>query len=79
MFDSLEQLHTQVDRAEELLISSQNRLTQEQLKVERYRTEIQNTYDLSRVNTALREIARINDEFDRSRQVRSIHNSTAKI
>ena len=60
----LEQLHTQIDRVEELLISSQNRLTQEQLEVERYRTEIQNTRDLSRVNTALREIARVNDEFD---------------
>jgi phage shock protein A len=60
----LAQLHTQIDRAEALLISSQNRLTQEQLEVERYRTEIQNTRDLSRVNTALREIARVNDEFD---------------
>jgi phage shock protein A len=57
----LAQLHTQVDRAEELLISSQNRLTQEQLEVERYRTEIQNTRDLSRVNVALQEIARLND------------------
>lgn len=60
----LAQLHTQIDRAETLLISSQNRLTQEQLEVERYRTEIQNTRDLSRINTALREIARVNDEFD---------------
>ena len=60
----LAQLYTQIDRAEALLISSQNRLTQEQLEVERYRTEIQNTRDLSRVNTALREIARVNDEFD---------------
>ncbi len=60
----LEQLHNQVDRAEALLISSQNRLTQEQLDVERYRTEIQNTRDLSRVNIALREIARINDGLD---------------
>lgn len=57
----LAQLHTQVDRAEALLISSQNRLTQEQLEVERYRTEIQNTRDLSSVNVALREIARVND------------------
>ena len=60
----LAQLHTQVDRAEALLISSQNRLTQEQLEVERYRTEIQNTRDLSRVNIALREIARVNDGFN---------------
>lgn len=60
----LEQLHAQIDQVEELLISSQNRLTQEQLEVDRYRTEIQNTRDLSRVNTALREIARVNDEFD---------------
>ena len=60
----LAQLHTQVDRAEAVLISSQNRLTQEQLEVARYRTEIQNTRDLSRVNLALQEIARANDEFD---------------
>jgi len=60
----LAQLHTQVDRAEAVLISSQNRLTQEQLAVARYRTEIQNTRDLSRVNLALQEIARANDEFD---------------
>jgi phage shock protein A len=60
----LAQLHAQVDRAEELLISSQNRLTQEQLEVERYRTEIQHTRDLSRVNIALRELARINDGLD---------------
>jgi phage shock protein A len=60
----LEQLDSQVDRAEELLISSQNRLTQEQLEVERYRTEIRNTRDLSRVNVALREIARVNDGLD---------------
>jgi phage shock protein A len=60
----LAQLHAQVDRAEALLLSSQNRLTQEQMEVERYRTEIRQTRDLSRVNTALREIARVNDEFD---------------
>lgn len=54
-------LHTQVDRAEASLISSQNRLTQEQLEIERYRTEIQNTRDLARVNVALQEIARVND------------------
>ncbi|WP_373542388.1 PspA/IM30 family protein [Chamaesiphon sp.] len=60
----LEQLHSQVDRAEAVLISAQNRLTQEQLEVARYRTEIQNTRDLSRVNLALQEIARANDEFD---------------
>ncbi len=60
----LAQLCTQVDRAEGLLLSSQNRLTQEQMEVERYRTEIHQTRDLSRVNTALREIARVNDEFD---------------
>jgi phage shock protein A len=60
----LEQLHSQVDRAEAVLISSQNRLTQEQLEVARYRTEIQNTRDLSRVNLALQEIARANDAFD---------------
>jgi phage shock protein A len=60
----LEQLDSQVDRAEELLISSQNRLTQEQLEVERYRTEIRHTRDLSRVNVALREIARVNDGLD---------------
>jgi phage shock protein A len=60
----LAQLHSQVDRAEELLISSQNRLTQEQLEVERYRAEIQQTKDLSRVNVALGEIARINDGLD---------------
>ncbi len=62
----LEQLDGQVDRAEELLISSQNRLTQEQLEVERYRIEIRNTRDLSRVNVALREIARVNDGLDGS-------------
>ncbi len=60
----LAQLFTQVDRAEALLLSSQNRLTQEQMEVERYRTEIRQTRDISRVNTALREIARVNDEFD---------------
>jgi phage shock protein A len=60
----LAQLHTQVDRAEALLLSSQNRLTQEQVEIERYRTEIRQTRDISRVNTALREIARVNDEFD---------------
>jgi phage shock protein A len=60
----LAQLHTQVDRAEALLLSSQNRLTQEQMEVERYRTEIRQTRDISRVNTALREIARVNDELD---------------
>jgi phage shock protein A len=62
----LAQLHDRVDRAEELLISSQNRLTQEQLEVERYRTEIQNIRDLSRVNVALREIARVNDGLNNS-------------
>ncbi len=66
----LAQLTTQVDRAEALLISSQNRLTQEQLEIERYRTEIQNTKDLARVNIALREIARVNDGAnDRSAKV----------
>jgi phage shock protein A len=71
----LEQLHSQVDRAEAVLISSQNRLTQEQLAVARYRTEIQNTRDLSRVNLALREIARVNDEYDGSSAKSTLENA----
>jgi phage shock protein A len=71
----LAQLHSQVDRAEELLISSQNRLTQEQLELARYRTEIQNTKDLSRVNTALREIARVNDGFNNGSAKSTLENA----
>lgn len=71
----LAQLHAQVDRAEALLISSQNRLTQEQLEVERYRTEIQNTRDLSRVNVALREIARVNDGLNNGSAKATLENA----
>ncbi len=71
----LAQLNTQVDRAEALLISSQNRLTQEQLEIERYRTEIQNTKDLARVNIALREIARVNDGANDSSAKATLENA----
>jgi phage shock protein A len=60
----LAQLDEQVKQAEQYVIASQNKLTQEQLRLEQYRAEIQNMRDLAEVNTALREIARVNDELD---------------
>jgi phage shock protein A len=62
----VEQLGVQVKQAEQYVINSQNRLTQEQLKLEQYKAEIQNLKDISEVNLALGEIARVNDELDGS-------------
>jgi phage shock protein A len=60
----LVELKAQLDQAEQYLLSSQNRLMEEQIKLEKYRGEIQNMRDLAEVNTALSEIARVNDELD---------------
>jgi phage shock protein A len=60
----LAELKAQLEQAEQYVVSSQNRLMQEQIKLEKYRAEIQNMRDLSEVNTALREIAQVNDELE---------------
>jgi phage shock protein A len=60
----VEHLECQVKEAEKYVISSQNRLTQEQIKLENYRLEIRNMKDIAEINSALHAIARVHDELD---------------
>jgi phage shock protein A len=60
----LPQLETQVKQAEQFVNTSKEKLNRERLKLESYKTDMQNMKDLAEVNEALRAIAKVNSEFD---------------
>jgi phage shock protein A len=60
----LSQLEVQLQEAEQFVMASRERLHREQLKLEQYKTDIQNMKDLAEVNQALHEIAKVNSEYE---------------
>jgi phage shock protein A len=60
----LPQLEVQVKQAEGFVTASKEKLNRERLKLEQYKTDMQNMKDLAEVNEALGAIAQVNNEFD---------------
>ncbi len=60
----LPQLESQVQQAEKFVNASKNKLNRERLKIEQYKTDMQNMKDLAEINSALESIAQVNNEFD---------------
>jgi phage shock protein A len=60
----LPQLESQVQQAEKFVSASKDKLNRERLKIEQYKTDMQNMKDLAEVNSALEAIAKVNNEFD---------------
>ncbi|HIK44447.1 MAG TPA: PspA/IM30 family protein [Leptolyngbyaceae cyanobacterium M65_K2018_010] len=60
----LPQLEAQVQQAEKFVAASKDKLNRERLKLEQYKTDMQNMKDLAEINSALEAIARVNNEFD---------------
>lgn len=60
----LPQLEAQVQQAEKFVTASKDKLNRERLKIEQYKTDMQNMKDLAEVNSALEAIAKVNNEFD---------------
>jgi phage shock protein A len=60
----LPQLEAQLQEAEQFVTTSQERLYREQLKLEHYKTDMQNMKDLAEVNQALSEIAKVNSDYE---------------
>ncbi len=60
----LPQLEAQVQQAEKFVNASKDKLNRERLKLEQYKTDMQNMKDLAEINSALESIAQVNNEFD---------------
>jgi phage shock protein A len=60
----LPQLEAQVQQAEKFVNASKDKLNRERLKLEQYKTDMQNMKDLAEINSALESIAKVNNEFD---------------
>ena len=60
----LPQLEAQVKQAETFVSASKDKLNRERLKLEQYKTDMQNMKDLAEINSALESIAKVNNEFD---------------
>jgi phage shock protein A len=60
----LPQLEAQVKQAEKFVTASKDKLNRERLKLEQYKTDMQNMKDLAEINSALESIAKVNNEFD---------------
>lgn len=60
----LPQLESQVQQAEKFVAASKDKLNRERLKLEQYKTDMQNLKDLAEINSALESIAKVNNEFD---------------
>ena len=60
----LPKLEEMVKQAENAVTASKDKLKRERIKLEAYKTEMQNMKDMSEVNAALEQIAKVNNEFD---------------
>lgn len=60
----LPQLEAQVQQAEKFVAASKDKLNRERLKLEQYKTDMENMKDLAEINSALESIAKVNNEFD---------------
>lgn len=57
-------LEQQVQQAEAYVTASKDKLNRERLKLEHYKSDMQNMKDLAEVNAALESIAKVNNDFD---------------
>jgi phage shock protein A len=57
-------LEAQVQQAELFVTSSKDKLNRERLKLEQFRSDMQNMKDLAEINSALESIAKVNNDFD---------------
>lgn len=57
-------LDQQVQQAGKFVAASREKLNRERIKLEQYKTDMQNIKDLAEVNAALESIAKVNNEFD---------------
>ncbi|MCT0212589.1 PspA/IM30 family protein [Synechococcus sp. CS-1324] len=57
-------LGEQVQQAEAFVKASKDKLNRERLKLEQYKSDMQNMKDLAEVNAALESIAKVNNDFD---------------
>jgi phage shock protein A len=57
-------LEQQVQQAEVFVNASKEKLNRERIKLEQYKSDMQNMKDLAEVNAALESIARVNNQFD---------------
>lgn len=60
----LPKLEEMVKQAETAVGASKDKLNRERMKLEAYKTDMQNMKDMSEVNAALQQIAQVNNEFD---------------
>lgn len=60
----LPKLEGMVKQASTAVSASKDKLKRERIKLEAYKTEMQNIKDMSEVNAALEQIAKVNNEFD---------------
>ena len=57
-------LEQQVQQAGKFVEASKDKLNRERIKLEQYKSDMQNIKDLAEVNAALESIAKVNNEFD---------------
>jgi phage shock protein A len=60
----LPKLEEMVLQAEQAVKASKDKLNRERMKLEAYKADMQNMKDMSEVNAALEQIAKVNNEFD---------------
>lgn len=59
----LPQLKIQVEQAEQYVKAAKDKLNRERLKLEEYKTQLSNMKDMSEINKALAEIAKVNNDL----------------
>lgn len=60
----LPQLETQVQQAEQYVNASKDKLNRERMKLEAYKTDMQNMKDMAEINEALGAIAKVNNDLN---------------
>ena len=59
----LPQLESQVKQAEQYVTASKDKLNRERMKLEAYKTDMQNMKDMAVINEALRDISKVNNDL----------------
>lgn len=60
----LPQLETQVQQAEHYVTAAKDKLNRERMKLEAYKTDMQNMKDMAEINAALEAIAKVNNDLN---------------
>lgn len=60
----LPQLETQVQQAEQYVNASKDKLNRERMKLEAYKTDMQNMKDMAEINEALKAISKVNNDLN---------------